>query len=152
MVRVQLRPHLAYFHLLRDPRNHLVQYFGERRGGLEAQQIPRLVNRRRPLLDIVLISRIADVAEWLAGAVDLPPDQLCQFQNRGTYRGREVEILVERSRVLDASADSAGEIAAIGIVAYLLTITQNVQRILALHQFLYQVWNHVRHGQTTCRS
>src|ERR1700678_1030235 len=49
--------------------------------------------------------------------------------------------------MLNTNSDSPGKITAIGVVPYLLAVAQNVQRILSLDQFLYQVGNYVRHGQ-----
>ena len=49
--------------------------------------------------------------------------------------------------MLDTNADSARQISAVSVVAHLFTVTQNVERILALDQLLHQIRNHVRHGQ-----
>src|SRR5580658_5486832 len=129
-MRVRLSSHLAYFHLLRDPWDNLVQNVGERGGCLEPQQIPRLANRRCSLLDIVLVSGIADVAEWLARAVDFLPNHLRQFQNSRAYRRGKIEVLVQSGWVFDTNADPARQISTVGVVAHLFTVTQNVERIL----------------------
>src|ERR1700722_9264260 len=79
--------------------------------------------------------------------MDLFPDHLRQLQNRGAYRGGKVEVLVQGGRVLNTNANSPRQIATISVVAYLLPVAQDVQRILTLHQFLHQVGNYVGHGQ-----
>ena len=90
---------------------------------------------------------VADDPQRHPGAVDLRPDQGGQFQHGGGFGGGQVEVLVQRAGVLQGGGDAAGQVAAIGVVADLGAVAQDVQRVLALEDFLDQVGDHVAHGQ-----
>ncbi len=61
--------------------------------------------------------------------------------------GREVEVLVERRRVLHRSRDAPGQVAAVGVVPDLVAVAEDVQRVLALEHLLHEVGHDVAHGQ-----
>ena len=98
---------------------------------------------RKTCLLYTSVSGVADIPEWLAGAVDLFPDHLGQLENGRAHWGRKVEILVQGGRVFDANANSAGQVSAIGVVPYLLAVAKNMQRILALDQLLHLSLIHI---------
>ena len=104
-----------------------------RRGrGLEAQDVARLADVGHAQLDVVLERRVGDVAERLAVAADLAPDRLGQLEHRRRRRRRQVEVVVDRVLRLHGEPDPVGQVAAVGVVADLVALAQDVQRVLAL--------------------
>ena len=49
--------------------------------------------------------------------------------------------------MLHRGDDAAGEVAAVGVVPDLLAVAEDVQRVLALHDLLHEVGDHVAHRQ-----
>src|SRR5260370_30438870 len=120
------------FDLPADPRDHLVEHLIQSRRCLEAEQALRLLHRRHSTANIVGERFVRGVAERLAVAVDLAPYEFGQFKDRRRLAGGEVEILVQGRGLLDAQADAARQIAAVGVMAYLAAVAQDVQRVLTL--------------------
>src|ERR1039458_1716090 len=85
------------------------------------------------------------MAERVVLTMHLAPDGWGQFQNGGASRSGKIEILIDRSRMLQTNFYSLGQIATIGVVANLISRTENVERILALEHLLHQVGDNVRH-------
>ena len=108
---------------------------------------PRLAHVGDPQLDVVLERRVGDVAERPAVAVDLRPDRLGQLEHRRRRRGREVEVLVDRRRRLHREPDPARQVAAVGVVADLRPVAEDVQRVLALEHLQHEVGHDVAQRQ-----
>ena len=72
---------------------------------------------------------------------------LRQLEHRRRLRGREVEVVVERGRMLHRGHDAPGEVAAVGVVPHLAAVAEDVERVLALHDLLHQVGDHVAHRE-----
>ena len=133
-------------HGLADPGNHLVEHLVERRRGLEAQEPGGLAHVRRAVLNVVRIGRIVNHPQRRVAA-DALPNQRGQFAHAGGRRRGDVEIFVQRRRVFHADADAAGQIAAIGVMAHLVALAQDVQRVLTAEDLLHQVGHDVAHRQ-----
>src|SRR5439155_11470235 len=90
---------------------------------------------------------VRDVAERYVRTLDLAPDQFGQFENSGRLRGGQVEVVVDRGRVLQRVHDAAGQVAAVRVVAHLRALAQDVQRVLALDDLLHEVGHDVGHRE-----
>ncbi len=132
---------------LLDPRDDLVERLIQRSRGLESEDLHGLVDVGHAPLHVVGERLVTHEPQRLV-ALDLSPDRLGQFAVRSwTSAGREVEVLVACRLGLDGQADAAGEVAAIGVVADLAAVAQDVQRVLALENLLDEVGNDVAHRQ-----
>ena len=129
-----------------DPWDDLVQRLRQRRRRLEPEHPACLLDGRDALLHVVRVRLVRDVPQRLV-PLDLAPDQLGQLQHRRRLGRREVEVLVDGRGRLDGQADAARQVAAVGVVADLPAVAQDMQRILALEHLLDQVGHDVAHGQ-----
>src|SRR5205823_15021588 len=102
------------------------------RGRLETQEPERLAHVGNPHRHVVLEWRVIDDPEGPVGTMNLVPDGLCQLEDSGRGRRRNVEVLVARGRRLHTEPDAAGEVAAIGIVPDLPAVAEQMHGILAL--------------------
>src|SRR5258708_25177914 len=86
--------------------------------------------------------------EWLSRPWASRPHQLRQPQGGGRDRSRQVEAVVRGRGVLEAEQNAASQITAIRIVARLAPVAENVQRVLALQDLLYEVRDNMRHRES----
>ncbi len=98
------------------------------------------------LLHVVVEGVVAHVVERLV-AVEPLPDVLGELEHGGRLGGRQVEVLVERGRVLHGVDDAARQVAAVGVVAHLVALAEDVERVLALGDLLDEVGHHVAHRE-----
>ena len=130
----------------RDPGNHFVENCIETGFGAKAEEPLRFGNIGRAHLHVVHIRVLRLEAERAHGTVNFVPDEARQIENRGGRGRGEVEILIERVRRLDASADAAGQVAPIGVMAHLISGSENPKRILAAENLGDEIGDDVRHG------
>src|SRR5215472_615375 len=79
--------------------------------------------------------------------MNLTPDKLSQFQHVRAYRGGKVEVLIERVLVLHCDADTQRQISTVSVMANLISIPQDMYRVLSFEDLLHQVGHNVRHGK-----
>ncbi len=122
------------------------------------EDLARLADVGHAQLDVVLERRIGDVAERLAVAADLAPDGLGQLEDRRRGRGRQVEVVVDGVLRLHRQPDAVGQVATVGVVADLVALAQDVERVLALEDLDDEVRDDVGQRQldvaahdVTCR-
>src|ERR1022692_4555293 len=138
---------LTYFDLLSDPGNDFVQYRAQAGGGFKSEHLFGLARIRRALLHVIFEWWIGNIAERFIIAMDLAPDGFGQLKNGSARWSRKIEILIDRTGMFQANFYSLGQIAAIRVVANLISRTENVEGILALEHFLRQIGHHMRHRQ-----
>ena len=118
-----------------------------RRRRLEAEHAPGLLDVGDAHLDVVLEGRVGDVPERLVRPVDLPPDQLGQLEHRRRAAVERLKSSLSAVGRLDRQADAPGQVAAVGVVADLAAVAEDVQRVLALEHLLHEVGDDVAHRQ-----
>src|SRR5206468_2143754 len=108
------------------PGNDLIEHRVQGRRCAESKDALRFPDIRNALVDVVLERLIGDVSERLL-AVDLLPDELCQLEHRRALSRRQVEVLIDRGLGLDRQPDPDRQIAAVGVVADLSAVAEDVQ-------------------------
>ena len=77
----------------------------------------------------------------------LRPDGFRQLQHGGGLGRRKVEVVVERRGVEHGLNDAACQVGAVGVVAHLRAIAEDVHWILTLEHLLDEVGNDMAHRQ-----
>src|SRR4051812_31723328 len=85
---------------LLDPRDDLVEHVVERRGGLEAEHLAGFGDVGNPLLHVVLEALVVREPQGDVRTLDLAPDHFGQLGDAVTLGGRDVEVVVQRCRVV----------------------------------------------------
>src|SRR5260370_15458478 len=119
--------------LLADPGNDFIEHLVEVGARLEPEDRPGLANIRAAKLHVILVGRVVDDLEWPVGPVDLAPDPVGELDDGRRLVGGQIEILVPCRRALDAQPDAARQVAAVGVMAHLATVTEDVEGILTTH-------------------
>ena len=121
----------------------------EGRRGLETQHVTRLADVRHAELDVVLERRVGDVRN--GAAVGPRTFRLIVSASSRTVvdfaRSNRLKSLFTAPGRLHRQPDSLGQVAAVCVVADLIPVSQDVQRILAFEYLLNKVRNDMAHGQ-----
>src|SRR5262245_41904025 len=132
---------------LDHPRHDHIEHLVESGRRLEAQNALGLLDRWHPPLHVMVERLVAHVAEGCICSAETAPDVLGKLQDRRRLCRRQVEIVVDCVWVLHRGHDASGEIATVRVVANLVPIPEDVERILALYDLLHQVRYDVTHRE-----
>src|SRR6266542_2991640 len=132
---------------LGHPGDHLVEHFFQPGGGFEAEHLTGLGYVGDALVHVVLERLVVRQPQRYTRPLDLSPDHLGQLGDGRRARRGEVEVLVQRGRVLHRGHNPPGQVTAVRVMPDLRAVAQDVQRVLALEHLLHEVGDHVGHGE-----